>query len=255
MQVTGWAMCPHSASSLSQSWWLPSQACVLLSADGDEVNGAIEVHSNAGRHKLTVPSGGCCFLAAGDDSIRVHGGMPPVPLDVGELIRLLAFHDHARGVERPPSTERHAPLVLFASVDLSQSDQARLWLVNQLMQSRVDESFSLLMQLWAQTESYRIVRFILAHPGGVSVQGLADCYGLSIAQFRRLCQKALGRSLKEQLRLLRAGRVLLRYNDTGHSLTRLAADFGFASPSHFCTEIKSLLGKSPRAIYQMVKNP
>ncbi len=204
------------------------------------------------RQSHVVPCGGTVLVSAGSRPVQLWGsGVKAHPLG-GEASRLLAFHDHARGLQRPLPDDRRLPVVLTAPCDLGDAATAHHWLMEQLLGD--DPGFRLAASTWAVREAYQLVRFVLEHPD-FGVQQLADRYGLSVAQFRRIGRKAFGRSLKEQLRLLRAGRVLHRYADTGHTFTRLSSDFGFSSPSHFCSEIKSLLGRSPSSIFHSVHSP
>ena len=238
----------HPAQEPS-SWLLPrGESILLIAADGD-----VDVHVDGGtlatRSTQRVPGASTLILSSGDRPLHVrsdgavHHVVPP------EMLRLLAFHDHVMGRQRPLPRDRRHPAALVAAGDFRDPATAQRWLIEQLLGN--DAAFHAAASLWATREAYQLVRFVLEHPD-LGVQQLADRYGLSVAQFRRIGRKAFGRSLKEQLRLLRAGRVLHRYADTGHTFTRLSSDFGFSSPSHFCSEIKSLLGRSPSAIYQSV---
>lgn len=227
---------------------LPRGGTVLVVAGGHEAQLQIG-HSVAARQQRRLPAGSTLLVSAGSRPVHLCGtGCQPHPAGA-ELSRLLAFHDHAMGLQRALPDDRHLPAVLATAHDLRDAGTARHWLMAQLLGH--DDRFRLVASVWARREPYLLVRFVLEHPD-FGVQQLADRYGLSVAQFRRIGRKAFGRSLKEQLRLLRAGRVLHRYADTGHTFTRLSSDFGFSSPSHFCSEIKSLLGRSPRCIYQSV---
>lgn len=167
----------------------------------------------------------------------------PVP-DV--FPRMLAFHDHALGIQRPQPEDLRRPALLVVPQVSWDEQSCRSWLVQALIADHAD--FNRCTLLWARSESYQVVRFVLSH-AELSVQALAARYGLSCAQFRRLGLRAFGRPLKEQLRLIRATRALQLHADTGISFTQVATETGFSSPSHFCCEIKSLLGRSPRDIF------
>lgn len=227
---------------------VPRGESVLLSAlDGHhriQIGGGRLVKSFA--HALAA--GQSLIVAAGTVPVSVHADRVVVQRVPADLLRLLAFHDHAQGLQR----DSHAgaqPCVQLAHANLQAPELARHWVMEQLQQHIA--AFGPIAERWARHETYQLVRFVLDSPDA-SVQQLASRYGLSVAQFRRLSRKAFDRSLKEQLRLMRAGRVLLRYADTGESFTRLSSDFGFSSPSHFCCEIKALLGKAPSSIFRSV---
>lgn len=197
--------------------------------------------------RLLTP-GQTLIIAAGAAPVSLHAAAAVLQRVPAHLLRLLAFHDHAQGMQRELCTGAQ-PRLQTVAADLHQPDVARHWLMEQLQQQAAE--LEPIAGSWARTESYQLVRFVLETPDS-SVQQLATRYGLSVAQFRRLSRKAFDRSLKEQLRLMRAGRVLLRYAETGESFTRLSSDFGFSSPSHFCCEIKALLGKAPSSIFRSV---
>ncbi len=153
---------------------------------------------------------------------------PCAPLPVRELARVLAHWDHAHGLDRigPALPVRQTP-----------------------RPGRDLPLYALLRQL-ARSETYALVRLLLAHGAHDTVAGLAQRYGLSVAQFNRRCRAALGGPLKRELRQLRAARALLAYPGRAHTFTHVAADHGYSSLSHFCTEIKSLIGRSPQSVYR-----
>lgn len=201
------------------------------------------------RGLVPIEFGTTRLLVTGERQVKLRGRGFQALAFPDSVARLLAFHDHAKGVQRTLSGDRRWPAMLAINERLDRPQAAQRWLMEQLLGSTPD--FPAVAARWARREVYHLVRFVLENPDE-GVQQLADRYGLSVAQFRRIGRRAFGRSLKEQLRLLRAGRVLHRYAETGHTFTRLSSDFGFSSPSHFCSEIKSLLGRSPSSIYQSV---
>ncbi|WP_164073541.1 MULTISPECIES: helix-turn-helix domain-containing protein [Stenotrophomonas] len=175
---------------------------------------------------------------------------PCAPLPVRELARVLAHWDHAHGLDRIGPA---LPVRMVVEQALEVPEQARHWLIGQLLQTprpgRDLPLYALLRQL-ARSETYALVRLLLAHGAHDTVAGLAQRYGLSVAQFNRRCRAALGGPLKRELRQLRAARALLAYPGRAHTFTHVAADHGYSSLSHFCTEIKSLIGRSPQSVYR-----
>lgn len=189
-------------------------------------------------------------MAAGTELLLSGGEL--LCANVPEVVpRLLAFHDHAAGVVRPAPSPVQAMVQALAAGPAAE-DACRNWLLAELVSP--GEGFAQWAALWARGEAYQLVRFVLAN-SQLCVQQLAARYGLSPAQFRRVCLRIFGRPLKEQLRLIRASRALRLHADTGASFTDVAIETGFASPSHFCCEIKSLLGKPPRAIFGLPRRP
>jgi len=246
--------CPAVSESPARpsgaGWLLPRRDAVIVMTDEREREIRLDNGTSTSRRTYRLRPGHSLLIASADRPTRIAGNGLQLRALPNDVSRLLAFHDHGRGINRdiPPDRSLHATLRVVA--DLGDDAVVHHWLIKQLL---VDApAFRELAALLARREAYQLVRFVLDHPGH-GVQQLADRYGLSVAQFRRIGRKAFGRSIKEQLRLLRAGRVLHCYADTGRSFTRLSSDFGFSSPSHFCSEIKSLLGSAPRAIFQSVQ--
>jgi AraC-like DNA-binding protein len=253
-------MCVMSYSSLSPlsqaqastvSYVVPRAESVLLVAGCEAADvelGALRGSAD-GHHRMVIETGGSLLLATGERPLMLQGrNLQVLPLP-DSATRLLAFHDHAKGLQRTLEGDRRSAALLPVRGALDPPHAPQHWLLGELLGDT--PAFQAIAARWARREVYQLVRFVLENPDH-GVQKLADRYGLSVAQFRRIGRRAFGRSLKEQLRLLRAGRVLHRYADTGHTFTRLSSDFGFSSPSHFCSEIKSLLGRSPSSIYQSV---
>jgi len=249
------ALSPSASAPPAQEplrWLLPRGESTLLIATDCDVGVEVDGGTLATRFTQTVPGRSTLILSSGDRPLHVHSPGAQRLAVAPEMLRLLAFHDHVTGLQRPLPRDRRQPAALVAEGDFNDAQTAHQWLVRALLDGQ--PAFLVAASLWATREPYQLIRFVLEHPD-LGVQQLADRYGLSVAQFRRIGRKAFGRSLKEQLRLLRAGRVLHRHADTGHTFTRLSSDFGFSSPSHFCSEIKALLGRSPSAIFQHVHAP
>lgn len=227
---------------------VPRGESVLLTVD--DGNSIIQIAGGRLVKSVSCPLavGHTALVAAGTVPLTIRGSGLVIQRVPADMLRLLAFHDHAQDLQRD-SHANAQPCVQLIRADLQRCEVARHWLMVQLQQRAA--AFDSIAARWARHETYQLVRFVLQSPDA-SVQQLATRYGLSVAQFRRLSRKAFDRSLKEQLRLMRAGRVLLRYADTGESFTRLSSDFGFSSPSHFCCEIKALLGKAPSSIFRSV---
>lgn len=199
---------------------------------------------------LLVAPGAAALVIAGTAGLLIDGhGIQRAPMPA-LLPRLLGFYDDASATDRPALIDTAAPAVMVLPAPLSTDEACRDWLLGQLVMPSHD--FAAVAAVLARTEVYQVVRFVLAN-AALNVQQLAARYGLSTAQFRRVTLRAFGRPLKEQLRLVRASRALQSHAESGASFTRVADEFGFSSPSHFCNEIKSLLGQSPRAIFRSIK--
>lgn len=214
--------------------------------------------SLAGKWEHLTLQPGHRWLVCGDATLSgdavERGAVDLQPFDPSGLSKVLAHIDNTRGTTRMGGEP--SPLVL--PVPFEADGHAERWFIDQLArapgQGEADR-LEMLIQHLSRTQSYGLVRFILEQGPEYSIAALAKRYGLSLAQFNRCCRKALGGSLKRELRVLRAARALLEYTSTNCSLTHLAANHGYASLSHFCTEIKTLVGHSPLSVYRAVAPP
>ncbi|WP_243846901.1 helix-turn-helix domain-containing protein [Morganella morganii] len=100
------------------------------------------------------------------------------------------------------------------------------------------------------SEHYWLVKHLIsaADCKNSNIRDISQRYGLSGTHFRRLCQRYIGNQSKYQLRHWRGVASVLDILVKEHSLTRIAADNGYCSASHFSNEIKILFGMSPRKI-------
>ncbi len=100
----------------------------------------------------------------------------------------------------------------------------------------------------------RIVNTIQAHFNeNISLTGLAEEEFLSAGYLSRYLKKNLGMSLSQyvrELRLVHALQLLSTRNDT---VTRIAYDCGFKSPSAFIEEFRQLYGMTPNRYRQKVE--
>ncbi|EMY3602390.1 TPA: helix-turn-helix domain-containing protein [Klebsiella aerogenes] len=102
-------------------------------------------------------------------------------------------------------------------------------------------------------ESYWISSFLLSQvmnedkdADTQKIYNASKLYGVSESYFRKLCHHAFTRGPKKQLRLWRAAYSALQLIENDNSIAMVAGDNGYASSSHFSTEIKSLFGMTPR---------
>lgn len=217
------------------------QSALILLPDG----GGLTVAEEQGQEvRVSASQGACALLVAGCHDMNVFCDAPAQVRAPSRLQCLLGFHDHAAGHQRRAPVGPSASMVLQVLDD--GVDGVEAWWLGQLAGKTA--ILDRIGPEWEAAEAYRIVRFVLANPS-LNVQQMAARYGLSVAQFRRLASSAFGGGLKERMRLLRAGRALQLRVDTGASFTTVAHELGFASASHFCCEIKSLLGHAPRTLF------
>lgn len=186
--------------------------------------------------------------------VRVLQGQLTVrPLRLSILSKLLAFADEARDTLVPSAAVPHwaqmPPHDLKIWQDLRRCEY---WFLLQILNpSALIEP---LIALLRQTESYCLVRFLLAQSvHGNTLLVLGERYGVSYSHFRRLCQQALGSSAKMEMRVWRMARSVLEMTDREHNLTHVAIKHGYASSAHFSNEIKELLGTSPRDLSNIIR--
>ncbi|SFN66266.1 AraC-type DNA-binding protein [Izhakiella capsodis] len=102
-------------------------------------------------------------------------------------------------------------------------------------------------------ESYWISHFLLSQimndfkeSDTTKIYNASKVYGVSESYFRKLCQQAFTRGPKKQLRLWRAANSVLQLIDKESSISTIAGNNGYASSSHFSSEIKAFFGMTPR---------
>ena len=102
-------------------------------------------------------------------------------------------------------------------------------------------------------ESYWIAHFLLSQvmnedkeSESHKISNASKIYGVSESYFRKLCHHAFTRGPKKQLRLWRAAHSALQLIEKDNSIAAIAGNNGYASSSHFSSEIKSLYGITPR---------
>lgn len=102
-------------------------------------------------------------------------------------------------------------------------------------------------------ESYWIAYFLLSQvmngdkeSDSHKIGNASKIYGVSESYFRKLCHHAFTRGPKKQLRLWRAAHSALQLIEKDNSIAAIAGNNGYASSSHFSSEIKSLFGITPR---------
>lgn len=125
-----------------------------------------------------------------------------------------------------------------------------------LISSLLDPQDRRLESLFAfvrNVESYWIAHFLLSQVMNEDkesethkIYNASRIYGVSESYFRKLCHHAFTRGPKKQLRLWRAANSALQLIENDQSIATIAGDNGYASSSHFSSEIKSLFGITPR---------
>lgn len=167
--------------------------------------------------------------------------------------KLLAFADGAGLVET--SDEKTNRWLQFSPEYRSiwgDRKRCECWFLQQIMMPSLE--FRALVPLLRKSESYWLISFLLAQStSGNTMRTLGGNYGVSYSHFRRLCRQALGNRAKSELRNWRMAQSLLNGVEGWGSITQLAVNNGYSSPSHFSNEIKELIGVSPRKLSNILQ--
>ena len=92
---------------------------------------------------------------------------------------------------------------------------------------------------------YKAAEYCFENYGDITAKKMADKFSLSYAYFSRSFKKVMGRSFSQYIndvRINHARRLLLT---TSASMTKIAAETGFSSASHFIHNFKEKTGVSP----------
>ncbi|MDE1715439.1 AraC family transcriptional regulator InvF [Chromobacterium amazonense] len=184
-------------------------------------------------------------IQAGQLTLRV--------LKLEVLSKLLAFLDEAQNLKEVDTRVcAWAALPLEDPSVCEDRKRCEYWFLSQALTPT--PAFSEFLSGLRRSESYWLVRFLLAQSAGCStLQDLGERYGVSYSHFRRLCRHALGSAAKTELRDWRMARSLLDVVEGRENLTQVALKHGFASSSHFSNEIRELLGVSPRGLSNIIQ--
>ncbi|WP_169449818.1 helix-turn-helix domain-containing protein [Paludibacterium yongneupense] len=201
------------------------------------------------RWNIELAPGLAYLILTGPGRFRcLAGEVRLFPIARESLCCLLAFIDAPGVAAAAPSGVWPLRMLIPMPVSAAAGEKAlRYCLIASALSC--DEAILPLLTYLRQQESYSLVRFLDRRSNrGDSIAVLGQEYGLSYSHFRRLCRRALGMGVKAAFKRWRAARTLLRVADSGVSFTAAALDSGYCSSSQFSTEVRSLLGRSPRAL-------
>ncbi|OXJ22043.1 transcriptional regulator InvF [Burkholderia sp. HI2714] len=232
---------------------VPAQEAWLLQFSSDQ-GACLELTWKEGSESWEAPDGWQGILLLDRVEVRVAAGELRVrPLKLKVFSKLLAFIDEANGVEDARSEFAAWSLLSHEEPSVWQErKRCEYWFLLQMLEAPA--SLSPFLALLRHSESYWLVRFLLAQStGSNTLQDLGQRYGVSYSHFRRLCRHALGGAAKTELRDWRMARSMLDVVERRGSLTQIALMHGYASSSHFSNEIKGLLGMSPRTLCNIIR--
>lgn len=202
---------------------------------------------------------GSCWLKPGERGLLVSssevfhisaGQMSVSPLlNVQPLCKLQAFLDTAFGLIEPEILTYYGAGGFWRFISQADGEGTPLQHIKNLMiRQAVKEPNEMksIASVLRRMECYWLTRFLIQQSDGAErVQDLGALYGVSTSHFRRLSSQALGNAVKAELRAWRLSRALLDLMGANKSLTDVAMRHGYASLSHFSTDVKQLCGMSP----------
>ncbi|MFC6841788.1 helix-turn-helix domain-containing protein [Xanthomonas theicola] len=170
--------------------------------------------------------------------------------DVKILTKLQAFIDHALGPSPVSCTiagcegGNGAAVAAQPASDPTALDGNRL--VARFLRMAIDDTpdYRRIASSLRRTEAYSMVSFLLQEGQGAKIEALSARYGISAGHFRRTFRTVLGGSPKSVLNDWRLAKAILAFIERQHSVTEVALEHGFASASHFSSEVKKSLGLS-----------
>jgi len=229
----------------------------LVTAAGGE--GKVNLSfKNTDRITINVTAGDYAILACegrfhslDSDNVIMHR------LCFQQLCKLQAFIDECLNVPSQPSTTPSAQYGYWPlSTAVTINDQHQLVLDFEfLSQFSSGMEMGNVTRILRKSEEYSLVRYLLQVSDSLNdLDSISARYGLSPSHFRRLMRKALGNGVKAELKKWRLTRALLASFQEEKRLTDTAMNHGYASLSHFSTDVRKLFGLSHREIKQSIIN-
>ncbi|ASX26888.1 helix-turn-helix domain-containing protein [Candidatus Williamhamiltonella defendens] len=217
----------------------------------------IQIQTASGNNsEMVFKSGWRGFVAINPSSLQIQSGsLRYKRINVMMMAKLQAFIDKSlvkKSVQHiSKSNEAFAVVEVPDSSILHSLREIEYWLLGETLnpKSGTDQFLNLLRN----TEWYWVVYFLLNEFNGNNrLKNLCQRYGLSLAHFRRICRIALGNTTKVALRDWRMVKAILDLVLKNQNLTEVAFEHGYASLSHFSSEVKEALGVSPKKLLQTI---
>lgn len=160
--------------------------------------------------------------------------------DIHELPALQAFIDFGYAGRREGfRPESIGDVAAFVS-ERSEGMCAKRWLLREAFLDSDD--YRCVANVLRRSETYGMVSFLLCHDGKLGA--VVPKYGFSAAHFRRVFRSALGMPPKTALKAWRLARAVLEIIERRGSITEVAMDLGYASPSHLSSDFRAAMGLS-----------
>lgn len=199
--------------------------------------------------------------------IRLRGEWLVEMLSISTVTTLLSFLDfhakHRHGETwQDPAKEKKSLMYRKRSLTIitDENKTFRGAMMSAILNPR-DSQFERVFHFIRNREDYWVSYFLLSQMMNNEDENTLhkiNCaskrYGVSESYFRKLCYRAFTRSPKKQLRLWRAARSVLHLIEQDDSISTIAGNNGYASSSHFSSEIKSHFGITPREFRKIGKH-
>lgn len=210
------------------------------------------------RTSLRMDGGAALLLTSRKTHLVCHQAMRVASMGVERLCRALAFADAALDLTSEASQlggsaaprasgEKQEDTIWVADLPLravATPLALEHWIALQALQR--NQACEALLGHLRRQEPYHLTCYLLRpESDSVDLVELAHRYGLSYSQFRKLCKRALGFSVKAQRNRWRAAKALLGLILNGHSVLDAAMAHGYASASHISADIRREFGVSP----------
>lgn len=243
---------PRIAGLLTDGGKFGKQPSDVLLLTAQDRSACLTITTHESQQWVLQP-GRCQLVYLTWGSARVTGGAVACRrLSRVIFARLLAFLDEACAITRNKRMTHDSVCLPISPAAFDGKRGLEYWMWQQVRQN--PSPFTPFLMLLRQTEAYWLVRYLLQQSyANVNITAMGEKYGLSYSHFRRVCREVLGSSVKTVLKNWRVARALLDRVDCRTSFTDLALKYGYASSSHFSTEIKGVLGVSPRALSDVTK--
>jgi len=159
--------------------------------------------------------------------------------DVHDLPVLQAFIDFGYASRRGEFRQESVDVAEFVS-EKAEGMCAKRWLLREAFLD--SEDYRCVANVLRRSEAYGMVSFLLSNEGKLGA--VVPRYGLSAAHFRRVFRNALGMPPKAALKAWRLARAVLAIIERRGSITEVAMDLGYASPSHLSSDFRAAVGLS-----------
>ncbi|WP_099351102.1 helix-turn-helix domain-containing protein [Erwinia amylovora] len=142
----------------------------------------------------------------------------------------------------------------FLNISLTEGCHKRFMnVLTSAVLNRREQNLESIAPFIRKLESYWLAYFLLSQAmsgrsedNNLNVYNVCKAYGVSESQFRKLCHHVFSRGPKKQLCMWRAAHSALQLIENDKPIAVVADMNGYASSSHFASELKSLFGITPR---------